>query len=158
MQKTIEKSIDVAAPLRACYNQWTQFEDFPLFMEGIEEVRQIDDTHLHWRAKVAGKDLEWDAEITEQVPDQGIAWRSTSGKGNAGRVRFDKIDQDHTRVLLELEIEPETLVEKAGAFIGVPAHSVAGDLERFKDYIEARGAATGGWRGEAHGGRVTDRH
>lgn len=154
MQKTIEKSIEVAAPLRAVYNQWTQFEDFPRFMEGVEEVRQVDDTHLHWRAKVAGKELEWDAEIVEQVPDQGISWRSTSGKGNAGRVRFDKVDETHTRILLTMEIEPETVVEKAGAFVGVPAHSVAGDLKRFKEFIESRGVETGAWRGEAHGGRV----
>jgi uncharacterized membrane protein len=138
MLKTIEKSIEINAPVRAVYEQWTHFEDFPRFMKGIEEVRQIDDKHLHWRAHVGGKPLEWDAEIVDQVPDQVISWRSTTGKPNAGTVRFDKIDNDHTRVRLTMELEPETGVEKVGAAIGVPSHRVQQDLERFKDLIEGR--------------------
>jgi len=156
MTHMIQKSIEVDAPLRAVYNQWTQFEEFPKFMEGVKEVRQLDDTHLHWCAKVGGKELEWDAEIVEQVPDQAISWRSTSGKTNAGAVHFDKIDDAHTRVHLSLEIEPDTLVEKAGSVIGVPSRRVEKDLERFKEFIEARGHETGAWRGEAHGGRTSD--
>lgn len=154
MQKLIEKSIEVEAPIRAVYDQWTQFETFPRFMEGVEEVRQIDDTHLHWCAKVGGKRVEWDAEIVEQLPDECISWRSTSGKTNQGTVRFDKIDEAHTRVHLSLEMQPDTVVEKIGTVIGVPSHRVEDDLERFKDFIEARGTETGAWRGEVHGGRV----
>lgn len=158
MMKAIEKSIEVNAPLRTVYNQWTQFEEFPRFMQGVKEVRQLDDTHLHWCAKVGGKEVEWDAEIVEQVPDEKISWRSMSGKGNAGIVRFDKVDDTHTRVHLSMEIEPQTVVEKIGSAVGVPSHRVEEDLERFKEFIESRGVETGGWRGEAHGGRPTTKH
>jgi uncharacterized membrane protein len=151
----LEKSIVVNAPVRAVYNQWTQFEDFPRFMKGIKEVRQLDDTHLHWCATVGGKDVEWDAEIVEQVPDQAIAWRSTRGKGNAGEIRFDKLDEERTRVHLAIDLEPKTLVEMLGTAIGVPSWRIDADLERFKSEIEARGQETGAWRGEAHDGRVT---
>src|SRR5919108_5038260 len=98
----IEKSIEVNAPLRAVYNQWTQFEEFPEFMQGVKEVQQLDDTHLHWCAKVAGKEMEWDAEIFEQVPDQRISWRSTSGKENAGTVHFEQLAADRTKVFLSM--------------------------------------------------------
>jgi uncharacterized membrane protein len=145
---TIEHSIDVAVPVRTAYNQWTQFEDFPRFMEGVEEVRQLDDTHLHWRTKVGGREKEFDAEITEQRPDERIAWSARQGAEQAGVVTFHRVDDDHTRIMLQLEAEPEGPVEKAGDALGVLKRRVKGDLERFKEMIESRGAETGGWRGE----------
>ena len=153
----IEKEIEVNAPLRSVYNQWTQFEEFPRFMEGVKEVRQLDDTHLHWCASVGGKELEWDAEITEQVPDQRIAWRSTTGKANAGSVQFEPVDSDHTRVCLSMEYDPEGVVENVGDAVGVTTTRVGGDLKRFKKFIESRGAETGQWRGEVRGGHKTRR-
>jgi uncharacterized membrane protein len=149
----IEKSIEVNAPVRTVYNQWTQFEDFPRFMEGVREVRQIDDTHLQWRAEVAGKDKEWEALITEQVPDQIIAWRSVAGAENAGRVEFHPTGPERTRVTLKLHYEPEGVVENVGDALGVLSRRVEGDLERFREFIERRGAETGQWRGEIHRGR-----
>jgi uncharacterized membrane protein len=150
----IEKSIDVNVPLSTAYNQWTQFEEFPLFMEGIEEVRQLDDKRLHWRAKIGGKQEEWDAEIVEQVPDQRVAWRSTSGAPNSGVVTFESLGTATTRVYLQLEYTPQTAVESAGDAAGVLSRRVEGDLRRFKEYIESRGAETGAWRGEIHSGQV----
>jgi uncharacterized membrane protein len=152
--ETIEKSIDVNAPLSSVYNQWTQFEEFPRFMEGVEEVRQLDDKRLHWRAEVAGKTKEWDAEIFEQIPDQRIAWRSISGAQNSGMVNFAAIDANTTRVTLTLNYAPETAMEKVGDALGLLSARVKGDLERFKEFIEGRGAETGGWRGEIHGREV----
>lgn len=143
----IEKSIDVAVPVREAYNQWTQFEQFPAFMEGIEEVRQLDDTHLHWRAQIGGKVKEWDAQIDEQVPDRRIAWHSTSGAHNAGVVTFHRLDNAHTRVMLQVDYDPEGMVESAGDALGMVSRRVEGDLERFKHFIEQRGGATGAWRG-----------
>jgi uncharacterized membrane protein len=151
----IEKSIEVAAPVRAVYNQWTQFEEFPRFMAGVKEVRQLDDTHLHWHAEIWGKDKEWDAEITEQVPDQVIAWRSTSGAPNAGSVRFEPVSHERTRVRLTMEYQPEGAVEKTGDAVGVFSSRVQNSVEDFKKFIEKRGAETGGWRGEVHGGQKT---
>lgn len=151
----LEKTIVVQAPVRTVYNQWTQFETFPRFMENVQEVRQIDDTHLHWKARIGGKEVEWDSEIVEQIPDQAIAWRSTSGKGNAGAVRFDKLDEHRTRIHLSIDLQPNTLLEMAGTAIGVPSWRIDDDLERFKIAIEALGHETGGWRGEAHQGHVT---
>jgi len=139
--------------LRAVYDQWTQFEEFPRFMEGVEEIRQLDDTHLHWRASVGGKEKEWDAQITEQVPDRVIAWRSTSGAPNGGEVRFEPIGADRTRLRLALEYEPQTVVEKVGDALGVMSRHVEKTVEDFKDFIEKRGQATGAWRGEVEGGR-----
>lgn len=144
----VESSIDVKAPLRATYNQWTQFEEFPRFMEKVNEVRQLDDKRLHWRAALAGKEEEWDAEITEQTPDQRIAWTSTSGATNAGVVTFHYIDDDTTRVMLQLDYEPEGVVESVGSAVGIPQRQIEGDMKRFKEFIEARGRETGGWRGE----------
>ena len=144
----IEKSIDVHVPVRTAYDQWTQFEEFPRFMEGVEEVRQLDDRRLHWRAKVGGKEEEWDAEITEQLPDERVAWRSTSGAENAGVVTFHHIDANTTRVMLQLEYDPEGVVENVGDALGVVSRRVEGDLKRFKEFIEGRGAETGAWRGE----------
>jgi uncharacterized membrane protein len=149
-----EKSIEVNVPVSAAYNQWTQFEDFPKFMEGIQEVKQLDDTHLHWRASIGGKDKEWDAEITEQEPDTRIAWRSTTGTRNDGIVTFHKIDADKTRVIVHMDYEPEGMVESAGDAVGVLGRRVQGDLERFKDFLESRGRETGAWRGSVHGGQT----
>lgn len=143
----IEKSIDVHVPLRTAYNQWTQFEEFPMFMEGVEEVRQLDDKRLLWRAQIAGKEEQWYAEISEQIPDQRVAWRSTSGATNAGVVTFHYIDPNTTRVMLQLEYEPEGPVETIGDVLGFVSRRVQGDLERFKKFIESRGVETGAWRG-----------
>lgn len=151
----IEKEIEVNAPLRSVYNQWTQFEEFPQFMEGVREVRQTDDTHLHWCATVGGKELEWDSEILEQVPDQRIAWRSITGKLNAGTVEFEPLDSSRTRVCLTMEYDPQGPVESVGSAIGVTKRRVTKDLKKFKSFIESRGAETGQWRGEVHGGRKT---
>lgn len=144
----IEKSIDVHVPVRTAYNQWTQFEEFPRFMEGIEEVRQLDDKRLQWRANVGGKEKQWDATISEQVPDQRIAWHNTTGSANAGVVTFHRINDNTTRIMLQLEYEPEGVVENVGDMVGVMSRRVQGDLQRFKEFIEARGAETGAWRGE----------
>ena len=144
----IEKSIDVHVPVHTAYNQWTQFEEFPRFMEGVREVRQLDDTHLHWRAEIGGKETEWDAVITEQIPDERIAWTNTSGAKNAGVVTFHKIDPQTTRLMLQLDYDPEGAIENLGSALGVVGRRVEGDLERFKEFIESRGSETGAWRGE----------
>jgi uncharacterized membrane protein len=145
---TIEQSIDVEVPVRVAYNQWTQFEDFPKFMEGVKSVRQLDDRRLHWHAEVAGRDKEWDAEITEQHPDERIAWRSTGGAANAGVVTFHRLDDARTRVMLQLDYEPEGVTESVGDALGVVSARVKGDLTRFKDFVESRGRETGAWRGD----------
>jgi uncharacterized membrane protein len=145
---SIEKSIEVRVPVHTAYNQWTQFEDFPRFMEGVQEVRQIDDTHLHWRAKIGGKEEEWDAVITEQVPDDRIAWRNSSGAHNAGVITFHKLDDQRTKLMLQIDYEPHGATEKMGSALGMVERRVEGDLERFKEFIETRGAETGAWRGE----------
>lgn len=140
---TFEGSIDVNVPVRTAYDQWTQFETFPEFMEGVEEVRRVTDTKLEWRAEIAGHTEAWEAEITEQVPDQRVAWTSRTGAKNAGVVTFHHIDDATTRVMLQLEYEPETLVEHAGAALGIVGRRIQGDLERFKEFIESRAEATG---------------
>jgi len=145
---TIEQSIDVEVPVRTAYNQWTQFEHFPQFMEGVEEVRQTDDTHTHWRTKVAGKEKEFDAAITEQTPDQRIAWTSEGGPEHAGVVTFHRLDEAKTRVMLQMDYEPEGVAEKIGDALGLVERRVKGDLGRFKELVESRGTETGGWRGE----------
>lgn len=152
--ETTEQSIEVDAPIQTVYNQWTQFEEFPRFMSNVKEVRQLDDKRLHWRASIAGKEKEWDAEIFEQRQDERIAWRSTSGAHNAGTVRFDKAGDGRTRVTLELSYDPQGIVENVGDALGVVSAQVRGDLERFKDFIENRGRETGAWRGEIQGGQV----
>jgi uncharacterized membrane protein len=151
---SVEKSIEVNLPVRTVYNQWTQFEEFPQFMEGVEQVRQLDDKRLHWRASIAGKTEEWDAVITEQTPDQVVAWRSTSGAENSGAIRFTPLGADKTRVTAVIGYEPEGIVETAGDKLGIVDRRVQGDLERFKTFIEERGVATGAWRGEIHGAQV----
>ena len=144
---TIEKSIEVEVPVTTAYNQWTQFEEFPEFMEGVEEVRQLDDTRLHWVAEIAGKREEWEAEITEQKPDERVAWTSRSGTKNAGVVTFHRLTDDKTRVMLQMEYAPEGAVEKTGDMLGFTTRRIEGDLKRFKEFIEGRGTETGGWRG-----------
>ena len=144
----ITESIDLDVPVRTAYDQWTQFEDFPRFMEGVVEIRQIDDTHLHWKTKIAGVEREFDAEITEQHPDHRIAWKATTGTSHAGVVTFHRLDDDKSRVMLQLDSEPEGVVEKAGDALGILKRRVKGDLERFKELIEDRGQPTGAWRGE----------
>jgi uncharacterized membrane protein len=143
----IEKSIEINVPVRAAYNQWTQFEEFPRFMEGVKQVKQIDDTHLHWKADVGGKEKEWNAEITEQIPDQRIAWTSRGGAINAGIVTFQPVSDSKSKVMLKMEYDPQGFVENVGDAVGVVTQRVQGDLERFKHYIESRGQETGAWRG-----------
>jgi uncharacterized membrane protein len=142
----IEKSIHVDCPARTVYDQWTQFEEFPRFMEGVKRVEQIDDRHLQWHAEIAGQDERWDAEITHQVPDSRIAWRNTSGPYNAGLVTFEP-DGGGTRVTLRIDYEPKGLLKKIGDALGFVSRRVEGDLERFKRFIEERGQETGAWRG-----------
>jgi uncharacterized membrane protein len=144
----IEQSVDVHVPVHTAYNQWTQFEEFPRFMEGVEEIRQLNDKRLHWRANVGGKEKEWDAVITEQIPDQCIAWKNTTGTKNAGVVTFHRINDKTTRVMLQLEYDPEGIVENVGDAVGVVSSRVRGDLKRFKEFIEERGSETGAWRGK----------
>jgi uncharacterized membrane protein len=153
MSRIIE-SIDVDVPVRVAYDQWTQFEQFPQFMEGVERVVQLDDATLEWTAEIAGKVKHWRAEITEQRPDEVIAWRSTEGAQNDGQVRFESLGADRTRIESQVDVEPEGLVEKAGDALGVVERRVRGDLERFKEFIESRGQATGAWRGTVDDGRV----
>jgi uncharacterized membrane protein len=146
--ETIEKYIDVNVPVSTAYNQWTQFEDFPRFMENIERVDQLNDTALHWIASIAGTTVEWDSEITEQVPDKRIAWFGNSGPMRGGMVSFSPVDDRITRITLRIDYEPETFVEEAGEKLGIPSNRVEGDLRRFKSFIEERGVETGAWRGK----------
>jgi uncharacterized membrane protein len=150
----IEKSIEVNVPVRSAYNQWTQFEEFPKFMDGVQEVRQLDDTHLHWKASIGGKDKQWNAVITEQRPDERIAWKSTDGAKNAGVVTFHRLSDQKSKVMLQMDYEPEGAVENVGDAVGAVSRRVAGDLERFKTFIESRGQETGAWRGEVKQNRI----
>ena len=143
----IEKSIEINVPVRTAYNQWTQFEDFPRFMEGVKHVKQLDETHLHWKAEIGGKEKEWDAEITEQIPDTRIAWRSRDGAQNAGVVTFYRLSDSTSKVMLQMEYDPDGVLENVGDVTGMVSQRVVGDLERFKRYIESRGQETGAWRG-----------
>ena len=144
----VETSIEVNVPVTTAYNQWTQFEEFPEFMDGVEEVRQLDDTHLHWVAQIGGKRHEWDAEITEQRPDERVAWRAIDGKNNAGVVTFHRLGDDRSNIMVQIDYEPEGVVEKVGDLVGADERRVKADLERFKNLIESRGSETGAWRGE----------
>ena len=143
---SVQEAIDVDVPIRVAYDQWTQFEEFPKFMEGVEAVRQLDDKRLHWRASIAGKTVEWDAEIVNQDPDRRIAWRSTAGPFNAGLVTFQALGTNATHVTLRLDYEPEGVLQQMGDVLGFVQRRVTGDLERFKEFLEARGVATGSWR------------
>ena len=147
MESTVEESIEVNVPISTAYNQWTQFEDLPKFMDSVHEVRQLDDKHLHWKASVAGKEKEWDAEITEQIPDDRIAWRSMGGVHNAGVVTFHKVSDDKTRVMLQMDYDPQSFDEKIGDTLGFVKMQTKSNLSRFKQLVESRGAETGAWRG-----------
>lgn len=140
-------SVDIAVPVQTAYDQWTQFEEFPSIMTGVENVEQLDDTHLRWKQNVAGREKEWIAEIVEQVPDNRIAWRTTSGENASGQVTFTELSPNETRVELAMEYEPDGMVEKGGSMFGMDTMRVQQDLNKFKEYIEERGQATGGWRG-----------
>jgi uncharacterized membrane protein len=144
----IMESVDVNVPVRTAYDQWTQFESFPQFMDGVKQVRQLDDRTLEWVADVAGKEKRWKAKITEQEPDQRIAWTSTEGARNAGVVTFHRLGEGKSRVTLQLDVEPEGALETAGDALGVVKRRVKDDMERFKKFIESRGTETGAWRGE----------
>jgi uncharacterized membrane protein len=146
---TVEKSIDVDVPIRQVYDQWTQFESFPQFMGGVERITQLDDRHTHWVTKIGGVEREFDAEITEQHPEERVAWRSTSGEAkHAGVVTFHKISDTTTRIMVQLDWEPEGVVEKVGAAVGVDDRQITADVKRFKEFIESRGTETGAWRGD----------
>lgn len=151
---TIEKSIEIGVPAQVAYNQWTQFEEFPRFMEGVEEVRQIDDNHLHWRAQFAGQEVEWDAEIIEQVPDRLVAWRSIGGMSVEGQVTFSPLSAERCRVDARIDYQPEGLLQKTGDALGFVSRRIEGNLERFKELLETQKVPTGAWRGEIHGGKV----
>jgi hypothetical protein len=152
MTTKVEKSIQVDVPVRTAYDQWTQFEDFPHFMGGVKEVRQLDDRRLHWVAEIAGVRREWEAAVLEQEPDRKVAWAATSGATNAGAVRFQPAGADSTIVYLELEYEPEGVVEKVGDKLGIVDRQVRSDLERFKALVESQGYASGAWRGSINEG------
>ncbi|HWS32461.1 MAG TPA: SRPBCC family protein [Actinoplanes sp.] len=146
---TVTEFVDVNVPIRTAYNQWTQFEEFPQFMEGVSEIRQLDDTHTHWKTEIAGVKREFDAEITEQLPDERVAWHTTGGEKQAGVVTFHRLDDEHTRVTVQMDFDPQGFVETAGDKLGVVDRRVKGDLHRFKEFIENRGGAeTGSWRGQ----------
>jgi len=144
---TVEESIDINVPVSTAYNQWTQFEEFPRFMSSVEQVRQVDDTHLHWRATVGGKTKEWDSEITEQIPDQRIAWRSTGGSTNSGVVTFHRLGENRTRVMLQMDYQPVGAAERAADTVGAVKLTAKGNLKRFKNLLEVRGQESGAWRG-----------
>ncbi len=149
----IIETIDVEVPVRTAYDQWTQFESFPEFLDEVESITQIDDTHTHWMVNVGGATREFDAEITEQHPDERVAWKSTGGDTeHAGVVTFHKLDDKTTRVTVQLDWAPEGLLEKLGALVGAGSHAVKKDLQNFKEFIEGRGVETGSWRGAVEAG------
>jgi uncharacterized membrane protein len=150
--RTITESIEVDVPVSTAYNQWTQFEDFPLFMEGVEHVEQQDDTRLHWVAKVGGKTNEWDAKILEQHPDRQVSWISEDGKKTRGTVTFEPVSESRTLIRLSMSYQAEGLTETLGSAVGLDQRRVRGDLDRFKELIESRGAESGAWRGEVSAG------
>ncbi|MEW2615493.1 SRPBCC family protein [Streptomyces sp. NPDC047880] len=150
---TIKETVEVDVPVHTAYNQWTQFEEFPNFMEGVEEVRQLDDRHNHWTTKIAGVRREFDTEIVDQLVDERVTWRTTSGDTHQrGSVRFERLDDTHTRVELVLDVEPSGVVEKAADMMGTIDRRVKGDMKRFKQYIEERGVESGAWRGRVEPG------
>jgi uncharacterized membrane protein len=154
----VQESVDVNVPVRTAYNQWTQFESFPNFMDGVVSITQLDDTHNHWVTKVGGVTREFDTEITEQIPDERIAWKSVGGDtGQAGVVTFHRLSDDQTRVMIQIDWQPSDLVERAGAAVGVDDHRVKADAKRFKEFVESRGAETGAWRGSVDADVTGDR-
>jgi len=151
MTTKVQKTVTVDVPIRTAYDQWTQFEEFPQFMGGVQRVEQLDDQRLHWVAEIAGVKREWYATILEQRPDEKVAWAASEGATNAGAVYFAPAGPDQTSVTLELEFEPEGLLEKAGDALGIVEKQAQSDLEKFKSYIESRGTESGGWRGGVEG-------
>ena len=145
---TIEESIEVAVPVTTAYNQWTQFESFPQFMEGVERIEQRSDTMTHWVTSIGGVTREFDAEITEQHPDERVAWRTVDEPRQAGVVTFHRLSDDTTKIMLQMDVDPEGVVENVADKLGLVTHRVKGDLRRFKEFIEARGQETGAWRGD----------
>jgi uncharacterized membrane protein len=148
---SVEQSIDLEVPVSTAYDRWTQFEEFPAFMKGVKEIRQLDDTHLHWKAEIAGHVKEWDAEITEQHPDERVAWKAVDGSPNSGVVTFHRLSDTQSRLMVQIEHEEDGVLEKVGSALGADTHRVKGDLERFKELVEAQGA-NGGWRGDVEAG------
>ena len=151
MTTKVEKTVTVDVPVSTAYNQWTQFEEFPQFMGGVTKVEQLSDQRLHWVAEIAGVKREWEAVILEQRVDEKIAWAATEGATNAGAVYFSPLGVSQTQVTLELEYEPEGLVEKAGDALNIIDRQAQSDVEKFKTFIESRGGETGGWRGDVEG-------
>ncbi|MFE0330585.1 SRPBCC family protein [Streptomyces sp. NPDC003753] len=150
---TVKETVEVEVPVRTAYNQWTQFEEFPNFMEGVEEVTQLDDRHNHWTTKIGGVRREFDTEIVDQLPDERITWRTTSGDTRQkGSVRFQRLDDTHTRVELVMDVEPGGAAEKTADMLGVIDRRVKGDMRRFKEFIEQRGGESGAWRGRIQPG------
>jgi uncharacterized membrane protein len=152
---TIDESIEVEVPVSTAYNQWTQFEEFPLFMEGVDDVRQQGDTRLHWVATIGGHTAEWDAKILEQHPDEQISWISEDGKKTRGTVSFEALGDSKTRIRLSMSYQAEGPLEQLGSAAGLDAKRVGGDLKRFKELIESRGTESGEWRGEIEAGKTT---
>jgi uncharacterized membrane protein len=150
--RTIDEAIEVDVPVPVAYNQWTQFEDFPLFMEGIDHVEQLDDTRLHWAATIAGRKAEWDAKILEQHPDRQISWISEDGRKTRGTVSFESLGSSRTRIRLSMSYQAEGPAETLGSASGLDSRRVRGDLERFKELIESRDTESGAWRGEISAG------
>ncbi|MET3959982.1 putative membrane protein [Rhodococcus sp. OAS809] len=144
---TVTESIDVNVPLRTVYDQWTQFESFPHFMSGVREIRQTDDVHTHWTVEIAGQVREFDATITEQHPDERVAWKSDAGPNHAGVITFHRLDDSHTRVTAQMDIDPDGFVENVADKFGILTHRVKNDMKNFKEFIESRGHETGAWRG-----------
>jgi uncharacterized protein YndB with AHSA1/START domain len=149
-------SLEVNAPLRAVYHQWTQFEEFPRFMEGVREIRRQGTRTLFWKVNIGGKDKEWEAEILEQVPDTRIVWQSVDGTENRGMILFEPLDPERTRITLTIEYQPEGILEMAGDALGIPSSQVEGDLKRFRDFIEKKEMETGNWRGRIETGESVD--
>ena len=150
----ITDHIEVDVPVTVAYDQWTQFESFPQFMDGVERVLQLDAKTLDWTATIAGKTKHWRAEIVEQEPDRLISWRSLDGARNDGTVRFEPVDASTCRITLELDVAPDGPIESTGDALGFVSRRVKGDLERFREFIESRGQATGAWRGRVEDHQV----
>lgn len=153
---TIMESVDVDVPVRVAYDQWTQFEEFPLFMEGVDRVQQLDDVNLHWVASIAGVRREWDARITEQVPDERVAWTNVDGVSNGGIVTFASLGPTATRVTLQMNVDPDGVLENIADALGFIDRRARGDMDRFREFINRRGVETGAWRGEVHDGEIVD--
>jgi uncharacterized membrane protein len=148
MTTNITHSVDVSVPVSTAYNQWTQFESFPEFMDGVERIEQLTPTRTHWVTRIAGVSREFDAEITEQHPDERIAWTTQNGTHQAGVVTFHRLDDQRTRVTLQLDHDPQDMAEKAADALGIMQNRARKDMENFKTFIESRGVEEGGWRGE----------